>query len=665
MGDLLPFSEDDEVLFDADDQLSMKYNIGCIAPYRINLVTWERGELYWPRRLLHIPTLTSYERSDNNTYNGIKEPGYTILSYTWGRFQVKDPDVGASLPIKGVSWDIPAIQESHFTVDQFHKVLNVMRFHDTEWAWVDIACIDQENIKIKMDEVGKQVSIFRTAKWAFVWLSHSSSETCFRSFNLIDRINGVWSDYVRHDASAEEMKLLLRYLREAFDSICLDPWFTSLWTLQELMLRNDAFVISSEGVIVTQCVPDYTVRGGVSNLNAFYKEQVSAWPMFFNKIASDWRLAYDAILRFAAKIENNPDETKSDYDAYLQSKQIGQLIDSTGIGQLFSNNPNIQYGAAKYRKTEYPEDRVYGIMQIYNIRVGQSVRPDDFPSLNELIEEFGFAINYKSVVQGQAFVHTSTSKPRLSWCITEYSDVPHGVQNISEVRNRSTISKGDSSSVQIQGKACLFPDFLEIHNRDVSGLNHTMGSQLRLYLDGHIAEDIEPGADPWSWWRDASLFVLCVGRDLKLGEDWTRAQETWLRHYRMAKKTCEIHGLDRLLVLELGDFEGTYTGKFRKDNDDNPDRSFLTGLPPRTHIGMLIRRVGDKPELGKPGLYERLGICTWATNPSLEEYRAIKSGRNNLESEYNLMMETYLQEFVSFSKTVDELMVDDITVRIK
>ncbi|KAI0553861.1 heterokaryon incompatibility protein-domain-containing protein [Xylaria curta] len=659
-GDILPFSGYDEVLFDTNDQPSMEYQLGCVAPFRINITTWEESsERYWPRRLLHIATLTSYERSDNNTYNGIKEPAYSILSYTWGRFQVKDPGVSKSLPIKGVSWEIPTIQESHFTVDQFHKVLNLMRLDNTEWAWVDIACIDQENTKIKMDEVGKQASIFRAARWAYVWLSHLSTEACFRSFGLIERIDNIWPKYILHDTSAEEMKLLLRYLREALDSIYLDPWFTSLWTLQEIMMRNDALIVSSEGAIVTQCIPAYAVRGGVSNLAAFYKEQVSIWPMFFNRIASDWRRVHDEVLRFAAKVEN------SDYDVHLQCKQIGQLIDSTGINHVSSNNPNIQYGVAKYRKTEYPEDRVYGIMQIYNIRVGQSIRPDDLPSLDELKEEFGFAINCKSIVQGQAFVHTSTSKPKLSWCITEYSDVPQGLRNISEVRIRSTISQGDSSSVQIKGKACLFPDFLEIHNRDVSGLNHTMGSQLRLYLDYHIAEDIESGANPWSWWVDDSLLVQCLGRGLIRGEDWTRAQETWLRHYRTAKKTCENYGLDRLLVLELGDFAGRYTGEFKKDKDDNPNRFFVTDLPPRTHIGMLIRRVGDKTELGKPGLYERLGICTWVTNPSLEEYRAIKSGRNNLEDEYNQMMETYLREFVGFSTRIAELMADDITVKIK
>ncbi|KAI1758358.1 heterokaryon incompatibility protein-domain-containing protein [Xylaria castorea] len=676
MEDIIPFSGDGELPFDADDQFllfprsaqntSMKYELGCIAPFRVNLTTWESDERYWPRRLLHIPTLTSYERSDNDTYNGIKEPDYSILSYTWGRFQVKDPSVGKSLPIKGVSWNIPAVQESHFTVDQFHKVLNLMGLDGTEWAWVDIACIDQENVKIKMDEVGRQASIFRAAKWAFVWLSHLSTETCFRSFGLIERVmSQLWPKYKLHDASAEEMKLPLRYLQEAFDSICLDPWFTSLWTLQEIMMRNDALIVSSEGAIVTQCVPPYTARGGVSNLTAFYREQVSMWPMFFNRVASDWRHVHDEVVRLAAKIENSSDKTQSDYDSCLQSKQIGQLINSTGINHVSSNNPNVQYGVAKYRKTEYPEDRVYGIMQIYNIRVGQSIRSDDLPSLDELIEEFGFAINYKSVVQGQTFVHTSTSKPKLSWCITEYSDVPHGLRNISEVRIRSTITKGASSSIQIQGKGCLFTEFLEVHNRDVSGLSHTMGSQLRLYLDSHIVEFIEPGVDPWLWWDDASLLVRYELGGRAVGEDWTRSQETWLRHYRMAKKTSKIYGLDRLRVLELGDCAGRYSGDFKDDKDNNPNRFFQVDLPPRTHIGILICRVEDKTEPDQPGVYERLGICTWVANPSLEEYGAIKSENNGTKYTYNLMVETFLQKFVSFSKTITELIADDITVRIK
>ncbi|KAI0460578.1 heterokaryon incompatibility protein-domain-containing protein [Xylaria acuta] len=672
--DILPFSGEDELPFYTDDVFntqfeqptSMGYECNSFNGWRVNRTTWESGESYWPRRLLHIPTLTSYSRNDNATYNGVKEPRYSVLSYTWGRFQVKDPGAGKSLPVKGVSWGIPTIQESHFTVDQFHKVLNLMRFTDIEWAWVDIACIDQDNVKIKMDEVGRQAGIFQGAESAFVWLSHLSTETCFRSVALIERvINRAQFEHTLRDSSTEERKLLLRYLQEAFDTICLDPWFTSLWTLQEVMMRNDAFIISSEGALVTFCNPTMHVPGGIGNLAAFYKQQVSIRPMTFSKIAADWGRVYIELLEFAAELEKNSEKTQDDCESCFQSKEIGQLINSTGLNHVSSNNPNVQYGVAKYRKTEYPEDRVYGIMQIYNIRVGQSIRSDVSPSLDELIEEFGFAINYQSAVRGQMFVHTSPPKPGLSWCITEHSDVPNDLRDVPDVRIQSTVSRGAYGSIQIQGKGRLFADFLEVHNRDVSHSSHAMGSQLRLYLDSHIAEFIEPGIDPWLWWADGSFRIDYelgsngVVRNLALG------QEMWLRHYTIAKKTSETYGQDRLLVLELGDFPGPYLGDFKSDEYDNPDAFLRTYLPPRTHIGLLILRVEDEMEPDEPGIFERLGICTWVANPSLEEYLSIELENDDAEDNYNLMTETYLQEFLCFSETIAELMADVITVEIK
>ena len=67
----------------------------------------------WPLRLLHIPSMTSREWKPGNVYGPDTEPNYSILSYTWGRFQVAD---GPRLAIKGIDWQVPSIDESYFTV---------------------------------------------------------------------------------------------------------------------------------------------------------------------------------------------------------------------------------------------------------------------------------------------------------------------------------------------------------------------------------------------------------------------------------------------------------------------------------------------------------------------------------------------------------------------
>lgn len=40
----------------------------------------------------------------------------------------------------------------------------------TTWAWIDVACIDQANYAVKMDEIGQQVGIFANAARVYAWL---------------------------------------------------------------------------------------------------------------------------------------------------------------------------------------------------------------------------------------------------------------------------------------------------------------------------------------------------------------------------------------------------------------------------------------------------------------------------------------------------------------
>lgn len=51
----------------------------------------------WPRRLLHVPSMTSVEREGEDMYMGVEKPQYNIISYTWGRFEVSE---GPSLQVK-------------------------------------------------------------------------------------------------------------------------------------------------------------------------------------------------------------------------------------------------------------------------------------------------------------------------------------------------------------------------------------------------------------------------------------------------------------------------------------------------------------------------------------------------------------------------------------
>ena len=92
----------------------------------VEIVIREEGQLgKWPRRLLHVDTLTSYEWRPGNIYNGVQEPEYNTISHTWGRFELKAgemPEIDA-IRIKGIDWDVPRIRPDHFTVEESENVL--------------------------------------------------------------------------------------------------------------------------------------------------------------------------------------------------------------------------------------------------------------------------------------------------------------------------------------------------------------------------------------------------------------------------------------------------------------------------------------------------------------------------------------------------------------
>lgn len=82
-------------------------------------------------------------------------------------------------------------------------------------------------------------------------------------------------------------------------------------------------------------------------------------------------------------------------------KLIKEFILKVRFYYPFRTNPNVQYGTARYRKPGRKEDRIYAIMQIYNLCIGRSARPYKNPPVEELVIEFAGAINHRSVTLGQ------------------------------------------------------------------------------------------------------------------------------------------------------------------------------------------------------------------------------------------------------------------------
>ena len=412
----------------------------------------------WPCRLLHIPTMTSRERAAGNTYGPDKEPKYAILSYTWGRFEIPE---GPRLAVDGIDWKIPAVNEAHFTVEDLQQVLRQIRL-DHEYVWIDVACIDQRREKVKMKEIGRQASIFKLAGQAYVWLNRFEPAVIQQHTQELMRCT---------HAFASGSMSALQAAREIDESLCQilqDFWFSSLWTLQESVLQRHALILNKRGAFLTTQGPwtGESTKGKNSNTQL----------MDISGAIIVAKVAIDKAMRMEG--------STSPHIARLQA--LRAVIDESGIDFTFCPNPNIAYSAARFRKTTRPEDRIYGIMQVYGYKLGNSatsVRRTRNFDLEELELQFLKTLTTQSTIVSQSFRHLRVPPPGQSWCITNHIDVPQHLHRIIVHEQFTTlecrISVCKRNEAYFNGLGCALGDLL--------GLWKTRAQEIMAFFDAFLS----------------------------------------------------------------------------------------------------------------------------------------------------------------------------------
>lgn len=392
----------------------------------------------WPRRLLHVPSMTSHKWEPGNRYGDSTEPAYVALSYTWGRYMLSDDELPHVKPlsIRGVDWPIPRVNPvTHFSVSEFQGIINeVMRppdrfFHFTDyrwrqrtwnrrlmntlyrfldnhrWAyrflWLDIACIDQRWTRTTMLEIGRQARIFRYADQSYAWLSRTSTAALRPAlYNLRAAVYGLQNEpWTKEGSRGFHSRPWLRMAIDSLTGLMNDPWFSSLWTLQEAFLCNQAIVLSREGQAALEL--------STLNLRPWSLQQLVSF-------------ANDLILW---------SERSRAPKAEPEFSELMDLAHGSGLAALHLNNPMALLGVSYNRKTTRELDRIYGIMQVFgsDFKVGLS-REDANPrreyTLAELEDEFGAAIIEHYPTLSQMHVYLSPPELGKGWCARGTSAVP-------------------------------------------------------------------------------------------------------------------------------------------------------------------------------------------------------------------------------------------------
>ena len=182
-------------------------------------------------------------------------PQYVCVSHTWGRWRIRDEPHAR---LTGVPWTIP--RNRKFDVenlpDQFLATFN------EGFVWFDLLCIPQDRSERALIEISRQAAIFGSATSVVAWLNDVTSWTGLRNavkwfsflylhFSVdvrngsrkVEEVPEPGDEFFQHEMElylpekksaheADEMALLPENLEPL-------PWFSSLWTLQEVCLRPD------------------------------------------------------------------------------------------------------------------------------------------------------------------------------------------------------------------------------------------------------------------------------------------------------------------------------------------------------------------------------------------------------------------------------------------
>lgn len=379
----------------------------------------------WPRRLLHVPTMTSYCWQPGHIYGTFMAPRYNAITYSWGRYMLPTPDLlphVRPLDIKGVEWNIPRVNPEHFSQDEFMTVIkkimqpissaeassrNTEPSH-VEFLWLDIACIDQRaHSPDGAAEIGRQGDIFRGANRVFPWLTTISGTGLVDLLSNISMPNPAAFEYY----SNIQLPRPLSVIQDSLDILTKYHWYSSLWTLQEAFLRQDTLFIARDGLVAQEAHPSSS-EWASQEWPALEQKVVLTFPFSVERL--DW-----ICLNLGLFIRADVSDPGSDVtEAALQRHR--ELKKRIGIGSGWEkSSPMLAFTASAHRTTSNEPDRIYGIQQVFGFRLGATAvgAPQRAFTRDDLEIELAKDIIAKFPLTSQLFVTESQREFGHNWRI--------------------------------------------------------------------------------------------------------------------------------------------------------------------------------------------------------------------------------------------------------
>lgn len=196
----------------------------------------------WPSKADYYPLLCSLETAkwDHNT----SIPKYAALSYSWGsdlcngRLYLVLQD-GVTAITERDTWGSTARYAFRIPIrnNLFRALLRLRRADKPVSLWVDVVCINQNNLVEKTEQLEQLIQIYRKAENVCIWLGESDNEG--RSDKAMDFITSIM-DFAVLDRYAKDSNQAKKW--NGLAELMRDRWFSRRWVVQEISLAREATV---------------------------------------------------------------------------------------------------------------------------------------------------------------------------------------------------------------------------------------------------------------------------------------------------------------------------------------------------------------------------------------------------------------------------------------
>jgi hypothetical protein len=429
--------------------------------------------------------------------------------------------------------------------------------------------------------------------------------------------SGVARNITQHHSSIECSNDRIRWLIEArngLDKLFVDPWFTSLWTLQEAFLCPNAYIVPRNGCLVPQKPLDEET--GTSCATLLSLSRMCADITEACKVEIKF---VKGLFKFHRSLHGRDDETTEIF--FKWSRYLDKLeaaIQTRGFAALSTGNPMALYGISQFRKCSDDWDRIFGIEQIFDIRLGRYTTTHTGDrvrsSIFRLEIQLGMEVVRQHPVLSQMHVFTEPVRPGRGWRINPHSRVPlldirttfwHSLNFTSRCGLSAFIEDGNAYG-RFTGKTCAFEHlqlaWAETMPHATKAVTATYSPQ-QIFLDATLSM------------QDLELFL--PANDKSLGPEWSavwgrsmdvpRGEQQhslalWMKLHLTRLLSTSIAECRNLEVLLLGSFAD------QSEVDGHVTESACTGRRSYGlyHVGLIFveSRITNKYS-------RRIGFVIW------------------------------------------------------